>query len=130
MSIDSQADASNLKSGTHQRMLAWHTKRFLIVFYGITASLGMLNPRENSDLEFLLAIALSFSMAWWAITDASDRGGPIRPVLRFLVIISGWLAAPIYLLWTRGLRGLGWLLLNAVAFVIVLLTTLLIGQTL
>lgn len=98
---------------------AWHTKRFLVVFYSLTALAGIVAPDENSDLEFVFAVGLGFTMAWWAITDASDRGRPIRPALRLLVMAIGWLAVPIYLVWTRRLRGVGWLLLNAVAYVLV-----------
>lgn len=108
--------------------MPWHTKRFLVVFYSLTALTGFVAPGEGSDLEFILAIGLGFTMAWWAITDASDRGRPIRPLLRLLVMVIGWLAAPVYLVWTRRLRGVGWLALNVVGYLAVGIACFVLGQ--
>lgn len=98
--------------------LSWHTRRFLIVFFAIGFAIGALDPTENSDLEFLLSVGLAFSMAWWTITDASDRGHPFRLSIRLLVIVFGGFAAPLYVLWTRRWKGIVWIALVALGLVI------------
>jgi hypothetical protein len=98
--------------------LAWHTRRFLIVFFTIGFAIGATDPTENSDLEFLLSVGLAFSMAWWTITDASDRGHPFRLSIRLLVIVFGGFAAPLYVLWTRRWKGIVWIVLVALGLVI------------
>lgn len=117
--VDRSADeqAASAVADTAQRpFFAWHTRRFLIVFYGLAVALGVLDPADESSLGFLLSVGVVFSMAWWAITDASDRGRPLRRSLRVLVILIGWLAAPLYLLWTQRLKGLLWIVVNLIAF--------------
>ncbi len=98
--------------------LSWHTRVFLIVFLGIGFVDGALLPAEDTDLDFLLSVGMAFSMAWWTITDASDRGHPFRLSIRVLVIVFGGLAAPLYVLWTRRLKGTVWIALVALGLVI------------
>jgi len=100
------------------RRLSWHTRRFLIVFFALGFATGAIDPAENSDVDFLLSVGMAFSMAWWTITDASDRGHPFRMSIRLLVIVFGGLAAPLYVLWTRRLMGIAWISLVALGLVI------------
>lgn len=94
-----------------------HTRRFVAVFYTLAVLEGFSSAQLWETASFIFSIAAGLTVSWWVITDASDRGRPMRFFVRLLVILFGGLSALIYLIVSRRLRGLGWLLLNLIAYV-------------
>ena len=109
-----------------------HTRQFLVVFYGLATldSLALLFGWINADV--FLSLAAGLTVAWWVITDASDRGRPMSCAVRLLVILFSILfsslAALIYLIVSRRLRGFGWFLLNLTMSVVVVVTPSIIKE--
>lgn len=92
----------------------------LIAFYAAAAIASATNAINNNALVYGLgAILLSSASAGWCLLDASWRGQPLTWAAQFLTFLFWPIAVPIYLVSSRGWRGLGWTLLSAFAFFVV-----------
>ncbi len=63
---------------------------------------------ENGGLYFLFTLLIATAVTMWAVLDSRIRNHPMLHIVQFLFLISWPIAAPVYLIWTRGRRGL-WL---------------------
>jgi hypothetical protein len=68
---------------------------------------------RHAGLYFLLALFMASTATWWTVSDARQRGHSILHILQLFVFVFWGIAVPIYLTWSRGLRGVGWTLLHA-----------------
>ncbi|MGE3240101.1 MAG: hypothetical protein AB7G28_11385 [Pirellulales bacterium] len=90
-----------------------------IAFYSATAIAAGTNALNNNALVYGLgAILLASTSAGWCLADASWRGQPMTWAAQLLAYMFWPIAVPIYLIASRGWRGLGWALLNTIAFYI------------
>jgi len=71
---------------------------------------------NESFLHFLVPLAIALPLAWWAISDSIARGWPIPLLSRQWFLLMGTFLIPAYVVWSRGWRGVGLVLLNAVAW--------------
>ena len=69
--------------------------------------------RPEGATRLLLSIAMCSIMTYWCVVDSRIRGVPIVRSLHWIIFFTWPLAVPIYLTWSRGLRGFGWALLHA-----------------
>jgi hypothetical protein len=60
---------------------------------------------------FVIGIALGFSVLWACVIDSRLIQKPILPILQMLMLATWPVAAPAYLIWSRGLRGALWSML-------------------
>lgn len=60
---------------------------------------------------FVIGIALGFSILWACVIDSRLIQKPILPIVQMLMLATWPVAAPAYLIWSRGLRGVLWSLL-------------------
>ena len=67
---------------------------------------------------WFLSLLMASSAAMWVVFDAQHRGKPLVHIVQLMVMILWPIAVPIYLITTRGLRGLGWTILNIVGLLI------------
>ncbi len=95
------------------------------LFWGVVAGLerGLEPGKLPSEFVFrahlILAIPLSLGSLWFCSADAKLAGKTLIEMAR-LGIFFGWpVGVPIYLIWSRGLRGLGVLLVHGFALCIV-----------
>jgi hypothetical protein len=78
---------------------------------------------ERSRLDWLVPLLWSVILGWWTIMDARQRCHPIPLLARPWFVLFAPLAVPGYVIWSRRLRGvsyvvlhaLGWYALSAVA---------------
>src|SRR5438132_4247610 len=91
-----------------------HTLRFLAAFYGLALVPGIrrLYYWEPSFLDLLVPIAFVIALGWWAVVDASVRRHPIPILARPWFFLFGWLLVPGYVVWSRGWRGVLWIVLH------------------
>jgi hypothetical protein len=75
---------------------------------------------ESGGLYYLFALVMAGAAAWWVVSDARDRGKPILHILQLLIFLLWPIAVPIYLVATRGIRGLGLSVAHAVGLILVL----------
>ena len=115
-----------------QRLRAQH-RAIVISLYvlfvlsaGVIVGMSYLPPGERSAdiaarIDLLLAIPTSLCFMWLCTVDGKLVGKPLIQLAK-LGIFLGWpIGVPIYLLWARGIRGLGLLLLYSL---LLLLTAL------
>ena len=75
---------------------------------------------RNAGLYYLFALFMASMAAWWTVSDARRRGHPILHIVQLFVFLFWPIAVPIYLIWSRGLRGVGWTLLHAFGLILAL----------
>jgi hypothetical protein len=91
---------------------------------GATAAMSRLpsaklSPDFAARLDLLLAIPTCLCFMWLCTVDAKLVGKPLIQLAK-LGIFLGWpVGVPIYLLWARGIRGLGLLLLHGFLLLLV-----------
>ena len=66
----------------------------------------------TSLLQFLTGIFVAGVATSWTVADARQRRQPIVHSLQYLLLGTWPLSVPVYLVWSRGLRGLGWAVLH------------------
>jgi len=101
-----------MKNSIQERM------RFVLglSLYALAALWGMVQvPYPIGGVPYLLfVLALASTMTYWCIVDGRVAGRPILYSFYWLIFFLWPLAVPIYLVWARRLRGLGFALLHAV----------------
>lgn len=94
-----------------------HRRQIVVAFYAGAAVAAATDALSNNSLVYGLgAILLASAAAGWCLADASWRCKPMTWAAQLLTFLFWPIAVPIYLVASRGWRGLGWALLNAVAF--------------
>jgi hypothetical protein len=98
-----------------------HTRWFLIVYYALAVMCGIrdLYHTVPSTLDVLFPIAFAVALGWWAIVDARRRGHPIPVLARSWYFFLAGLIVPGYVIWSRGWRGAGLVLLHVVLWFVV-----------
>ena len=75
----------------------------------------------NTSLFTLIAsLAIGVALTLACRTDARRRGHPIGHAVQLIILFTWKLTAPLYLLWSRGLRGVLWAILWSVSILICL----------
>ena len=96
-----------------------HRRQIVVAFYVaavIAAATDALN--NNTLVYFLGSLLMATASGGWCLADASWRGKPMTWAAQLLTFLFWPIAVPIYLVASRGWRGLGWALLNSIAFCI------------
>jgi hypothetical protein len=95
-----------------------HTIRFLAAFYALALVMGLRNLYygEPSLLDLLVPIAFMLALGWWAVVDARVRGHPIPLLARPWFFLFAWFLVPAYVVWSRGWRAVGWIVLNCIGW--------------
>ena len=94
-----------------------------VSLYVLAAAWGIsqaLSP-TNGLLYLLLCAAIASAMTGWCVVDSRILGRPLLPVLQMITFCTWPVAVPIYLVWSRRLRGLGLAVLHAVGLAAVYL---------
>jgi hypothetical protein len=83
--------------------------------YVLSALWGVaqITSRENALIYCLTSVMFGCAATLWAVTDSRIRGRPLLPIVRILFFFTWPLATLLYLVATRGWRGIGWWALNA-----------------
>lgn len=72
----------------------------------------------NGAVHWVFALLFACLAAMWVVFDAQHRGKPLVSIVQLMVFCLWPIAVPIYLLAMRGVRGLGWLVLNVICLTI------------
>ena len=89
-----------------------HTFWFLVAFYVIGIAWGIRHIWFwiPSAFDFLMMVAMAICLATWAIMDAKRRKRPIPMDSQAWFLLLAGVVVTGYFIWTRGWRGVGWLL--------------------
>jgi hypothetical protein len=98
---------------------ARHTRLFLIVFYILAVVWGAsVRSGVSSGVERLVSVAGAIALGWWSVADANRRRSPIPRFSRPWFFLLAGLVVPVYVIWSRGWRGAGWVVLNALLWLV------------
>ena len=91
--------------------LGLHTWLFLAYCYGLTFFIGYLVavPPQRTGMILLCQCLLYASGATWVINDARRRKRPFTAAIGFWLYITAFISTPIYILCSRGWKGLAYL---------------------
>jgi hypothetical protein len=106
-----------------------HSLWFLLGFYLLAVASGIrdIRYRPESALDLLVPFSMALFLSLWALADSKRRGGPILWSLRCWFFLFAVFIVPCYVVWTRGWRGLGLVVANAFAWIILSVVTMAIG---
>ncbi len=68
----------------------------------------------NGPLYLLFVVMFSVTMTYWCIVDGRNAGRPILHSFYWLIFFLWPIPVPIYLVWARRLKGLGFAMLHAI----------------
>lgn len=107
----------------------WHTHWFLRAFYALAVIWGLRNILywKSSGLDVLMPIVFAGLLSWWAFVDASQRRHPIPILARAWFFLSAGIMVPAYVVWSRGWRGIGWMVLHVVLWYLLATAIMFIG---
>lgn len=92
--------------------------------YLLTAVWGVAQVfTQNTGLYFVYWFVYWLSLAStatsWAVIDARYAGRPMPHIVQHLFFMTCDISLPVYLIGSRGVRGLGWLLLHGIGLMVV-----------
>lgn len=70
-------------------------------------------------VDIAISLALSAAMVKFCIVDSICRGGLLLNSFHWIIFFTWPVSVPIYLLWTRGIKGVLWAVLNIVMLIVV-----------
>lgn len=93
-----------------------HTAYFLIVYYLLAPVWGVRHVYHDqpSPLDLLVPFVGALSLGMWAVSDARRRRHPIPISQQAWFFLLAGFVVPIYVVWSRGWRGVGWVVLHAI----------------
>ena len=75
---------------------------------------------QDTLAQYLFTLLMASTAALWTVLDARRHNRPIVHIGQLVVFFFWPIAVPLYLIWTRGFRGLGWAVLHAVGLFLTL----------
>jgi hypothetical protein len=107
-----QSSAATSSNGTQRR----DSRRFMILALYVVVAVGgiarVANP--SSWILVLYALLLATIATEWCVLDAYQRGRPIVSVVQMIMFFTWPLAVPVYLIVSRGWRGVAYAVLHAI----------------
>ena len=93
-----------------------HTRWFLLAFYSLFAMWGIRSewPTVPSRLDIMVPLSLYAVASWWVVVDARLRGRAVPLLSQQWFFLAAGLLVPVYVIWSRGWRGVGYLALHGV----------------
>jgi hypothetical protein len=93
-----------------------------IVIYVLAIAWGVQSviASEQSATPFVVSVALALTCTIWCVADARARGKELIWPARIGVFFFWPFAVPIYLIWSRGLRGVVTALVAGVAWIAIM----------
>lgn len=104
---------------TPARWILDPTVMFCAAFYTLAALSGWRSTiGDDGTARILINIALSLTLGLWATQDASRRGKPIPRSQQMWFLLFAIIVVPCYVILTRGWKGLGWVTLHALGWLV------------
>jgi len=91
----------------------------LVGLYASQVATGVMQCFPLSGAWYwILSLLMASMAAMWVVFDAQHRGKPLVSIVQLMAMALWPIAVPIYLIVTRGVRGLGWVVLNLLGLMI------------
>jgi hypothetical protein len=82
---------------------------------------------EPSTIDAVFPFGLAIVLGWWAIFDACKRRHPIPLLSRQWFLLAAAIFVPGYVIWSRRWRGVGWLFLHAILWLMITMVVMHVG---
>ena len=69
--------------------------------------------------DLAISFVLSAAMVKFCAVDSRCRGKTLLLSFHWIIFFTWPISVPIYLLWTRGIKGVGWAVLNIILLVVI-----------
>lgn len=93
-----------------------HTVCCLVAIYSLAVISGVREVYRNqpSTLDFIVSVAMAICLGTWAVVDAGHRRYKIPMSSQAWFVLFAGVVVPGYVIWSRGWRGLGWVILHSI----------------
>jgi hypothetical protein len=110
-------ESSQVYSGGSRKTV----RRILVTcLYLLVTVSGMVQAiRPQSVVIALLWVMFASTVTYWCVVDSRAAGRPILQSLHWIIFFTWPIAVPIYLIFSRKLRGLGIAFLHAICLLVV-----------
>lgn len=100
-------------------------RRTCALYYTLIAAwgAGQLFVPENSAIDFLARLTIALPATLWLIRDAQTRNIDIPHIVQPAVLALWVFVVPVYLVRTRKLKGLGWVVVHLIGTLLVTILT-------
>jgi len=111
-------------------IILWTT--VLVVYFSFAAlgfeSASLADDSAYTPIDIVASLACALFTTSWSVSDARRRGHPIVHVLQLLMFLTWAVAVPLYLIWSRGWKGLGWVVFHCIGLLAIATIFLLIAE--
>jgi hypothetical protein len=107
--MDQAASTSSTRPG-------WHTIIFLLVYYSVAIMNGAIDALAEDGIAILATLVECVNLGLWEIEDARRQRRPIPLSAQPWMVLFAGIAVPVYVIYTRGWRGLEWVVLHGVCY--------------
>jgi hypothetical protein len=90
------------------------------LYFGFAAWGSIQVFSENAMISMLFALLIASAATMWVAFDTRHRQSPLPHAVLFLIFLTWVIALPLYLIWTRRIRGLGWAALHFIGLFLTL----------
>jgi hypothetical protein len=97
------------------------SKRFIVIYIYFLFALRSLRRVLFGDIQLTdlpISLALSAAMVKFCAVDSKCRGEPLLHSFYWIIFFTWPVSVPIYLLWSRGIRGIVSLVLYVISLVV------------
>jgi len=103
-------------------------KIMVLCLYLLFAASGatQASPLRSSIAALLIHVMIACAATYWCVVDSRIMGRPIVQSIHWIMFFTWPISAPIYLIYSRGLRGLGFAMLHAIGLLVVFAICLLL----
>jgi hypothetical protein len=112
-----------MENGPPKKLNKWWSiqSTSLLGIYVLVFALGISDvfSYENSVIQAIFSIGLAIFATIWVIHDRWSQGGNIAYVLRIIILVTCPFSVIVYLIYSRGLPGIYWAIVNFVATALV-----------
>jgi hypothetical protein len=93
----------------------------LLCFYVLMAGNGAIQvlPPQGGMVRILIAVMAASLVAYWCVDGARIVGRPIVQSVHWILFVTWPLAVPVYLVCSRGLRGIALIILHGIGLIAV-----------
>jgi hypothetical protein len=95
-------------------------RRYIVIgIFALSALWGVVQSlSENALVTFLGTVLFAMLTTAWCVADSRRRGRPLLSIVQMIMFFTWFISVPIYLIASRGWRGVGYALVNAVGMTI------------
>ena len=105
------------------------SRNFIVICIYLLFALSGVRGALFEDIQradILISLALSVAMVKFCAVDSRCRGEPLLRSFHWIIFFSWPISVPTYLLWSRGIKGIVWVVLYVISLVVLYIIILIV----